>query len=90
MKWTSWLALVGLLAIGGFVVYSSLTVGGVRCEVCIDFDGGHACRSVDGATEAEARMAAKTNACARLASGVTKTMACERTTPSSEACREHD
>jgi len=90
MKWTSWLALVGLVAIGGFVVYSSLTVGGVRCEVCIAFDGARACRSVDGATEAEARMAAKTNACALLASGVTKTMACERTTPASEECRARE
>ena len=90
MKWTSWLALVGLVAIGGFVVYSSLTVGGVRCEVCIDFDGARACRSVDGATEAEARMAARTNVCAQLASGVTKTMACERTTPAKEDCRPRE
>jgi hypothetical protein len=86
MKWTSWFALIGLVVIGGLVVYSSLTVGGVRYEVCIDFEGAPACRSVDGATEAEARLAARTNVCARLASGVTQTTACERTTPTSEAC----
>jgi len=42
---------------------------------------------VGGATEREALLAARTNACALLASGVTNTMACERTDPTSTACR---
>ncbi len=87
MKWTSWITagvLVGLIA---FVVWSSLRVGAVRCEVCIDFGGRQACRAVDGDTEAETRMAAITNACAFLASGVTQVMACERTPPTREDCR---
>jgi hypothetical protein len=87
MKWTSWLALAVLLAVGGLVVASSLRLSGVRCELCVEFGGRQACRAVDGATEAEARAAAQTNACALLASGVTETMACERTTPSRVACR---
>jgi hypothetical protein len=87
VKWTSWLALATLLGLGTFVVYTSLRAGGVRCEVCIDFGGSRACRAVDGATEREALAAARTNACALLASGVTNTMACERTDPASAACR---
>ena len=87
MKWTSWLALAALVGLGAFVVYTSLQVGGVRCEVCIEFGGSRACRAVDGATEREALMAARSNACALLASGVTNTMACERTEPASTACR---
>ncbi|HXJ32640.1 MAG TPA: hypothetical protein VMS22_01250 [Candidatus Eisenbacteria bacterium] len=86
MKWTSWVSLAGLTAIIGFVVYSSFQVGGVRCEVCITFEGQEACRSVDGNSEGEARQAAVNNTCAQLASGVTRTMACERTTPSREHC----
>ena len=35
VKSTSWLALVALLAIGGFVVYSSLMIGGVAYAVFI-------------------------------------------------------
>jgi hypothetical protein len=58
----------------------------VRCEVCIRFDGRDACRAVDGANEDEARRAAITNACALLASGVTQTMACERTPPTRVSC----
>jgi hypothetical protein len=86
VKWTSWLALAVLVLVGGVVVTSSLTVGGVRCEVCVPFGGQEVCRTVDGASEAEARAAAQTNACALLASGVTATMACERTPPSRAAC----
>jgi hypothetical protein len=86
VKWTSWLALVVLLALGTFVVYSSFTVSGVRCEVCVEFDGRRACRTVDGATEDETLAAARTNSCALLASGVTSTMACERTPPAHARC----
>jgi hypothetical protein len=86
MKWTSWVALAALLAVGGFVVWSSLGLGGVRCEVCIAFDGREACRSVDAATEDEARSGARINACALLASGVTRTLACERTPPTQTTC----
>ena len=87
MKWTSWLALATLVGLGAFVVYTSLQAGGVRCEVCIEFGGSRACRAVDGATEREALTAARSNARALLTSGVTNTMACERTDPTSTACR---
>ena len=86
MKSTSWVALLALLAIGGFVVVSSFRVAGVRCEVCIEFDGARACRSVDGANETDALAAARTNACAQLTSGVTNSMRCERQYPLSSAC----
>ena len=77
MKKTSWVALGVILIVVIAVVYSSFQIGGVRCEVCITFHGRQACRSVDGANEHEAQMAAITNACALLASGVTDTIACQ-------------
>ena len=86
MKATSWLALAALLAVGGFVVVSSFQVGGVRCDVCIDFDGQRVCRTVDGASEKEALATARTNACAQVTSGVTNMMRCERQEPLSSAC----
>lgn len=89
MKRTSWLVAGLLLVLMAVVVYSSLQIGGVRCEVCIQFQGREACRSVDGATEAEALSAATTNACALLTSGVTNMLACERTPPRLAECRPH-
>ncbi len=87
MKWTSWLALVALAGLVVVVVTTSLHTGAIRCEVCIDFRGRQACRAVDGANEEEALMAARTNTCAHLASGVTDSMACERTPFASSTCR---
>lgn len=87
MKWTSWVTLVALVGFCGFVVWSSLGVGGVRCEVCMQFNGREACRAVDGNDEQEAHMAAVTNACALIASGVTDTVACQRQTPAKAECR---
>ena len=89
MKWTSWVTLVGLVAIVAVVVGTSFDVGTVRCEVCIRFQGRDACRAVDGASEDEAHRAAVTNACALLASGVTDSMACERTEPTRVDCSPH-
>jgi hypothetical protein len=89
MKWTSWASIIGLGGIIAVVVYTSLDVGVVRCEVCITFEGRDACRAVDGATEDDAHRAAITNACALLSSGVTQTMACERTPPTRSHCDAH-
>lgn len=86
MRWTSWLTVVVLAGIIGVVVWSSFGIGGVRCEVCIGFDGRQACRAVDADTEEAARSGAVTNACALLASGVTQTLACERTPPTRASC----
>jgi hypothetical protein len=86
MKWTSWLAAAVLVGIVAVVVVSSLRVADVRCEVCVSFDGQEACRSVEAASEEEARRGAHSNACALLASGVTDTLACERTPDSSVNC----
>lgn len=83
---TSWVTLAVLVAIGAIVVASSLRTGTIRCEVCIDFGGRSACRAVDGATEEDAHMAAVTNACAFLASGVTDTVACQRMPPRRSTC----
>jgi len=89
VKWTSWLALAALAGLAGFIIYASTQIGGVRCRVCMQFEARTACREVDGATEREALAAARTNACSFLASGVTATMACERSTPASEQCGVH-
>jgi hypothetical protein len=86
VKWTSWVTAAALTGIIAVVVLSSLSIGSVRCEVCIEFQGRRACRAVDGNDEGEARAAAVTNACALLSSGVTDTIACQSTAPSDVRC----
>ena len=83
--WT-WLLFAAFLVFMGVVVYRSLQVAGHRCTVCLAFGGRDVCRTVEGPTEEEARRGALTNACAYLASGVTDSLACERTKPTKMDC----
>lgn len=76
-----------LLPVIGYVIYSSFQVSDFECEVCITFNGRDTCRTVAGKTEADSMRGAVTNTCALLASGVTDTMRCERTTPRKAGCR---
>ena len=86
MKWTSWVTALSLSGLIAAVVLSSLSIGAVRCEVCMEFRGRRACRTVDGNDETDTRSAAITNACALLASGVTDTVACQNTAPEIVRC----
>ena len=82
-----WLAVLGFLAFAAFVISRSFEVAGYQCTVCMAFGGGSICRTVEAATAHEARAGAVNNACAFLASGVTDSMACERTAPTRDDCR---
>jgi hypothetical protein len=80
------IALAGLLLFMGFVVYRTFHLQGVRCEVCITYNGLSQCRTVEGEHEADVHQAAVGNVCAYLASGVTDGMACMRTPPTKSEC----
>ena len=85
-KRSGWLLAAALLLFMALVVYRSMRVSGYRCSVCINFRGQEVCRTVDGPSEREAHQAATNNACAFLASGVTDSLACERTEPRKLEC----
>jgi hypothetical protein len=77
--------LIGILlfaALIGLIVYSTMSsLGGQRVEVCVQFNGNSACRTASGSTKEFALRTATSNACAQIASGVTDSMACERSEP---------
>ena len=68
------------------ILYASLGLSQYTCEVCIEFDGQTKCRSAAGATREEAQRTATDNACAFLASGMTESIRCSRTPPTSVRC----
>lgn len=76
-----------LFAVAGIAVFLVvlvlLTMGEnrKRVEVCIAFGGRTECRTASGATIEEAQRTAAQNACALLATGMTASMACDRTPP---------
>jgi len=65
----------------GVIVYSSMNLAAFKYEVCMQFNGITNCKTASGSTEEFAERAATTNACAEIASGVTDSMNCERSTP---------
>lgn len=60
----------------GFVVFSTLSAGRVRCEVTMVLSGREATVSARGVSEEEALRAARTGACARIAFGRTENIRC--------------
>jgi hypothetical protein len=80
-------AVVVLVPIAAFVVYSSFQVSAVECEVCMRFDGRETCRAASAASREEALRSATDNACALLTSGMTNTIQCHQSPPTKTACR---
>jgi hypothetical protein len=81
----------GLLLGAAFVsalLWTTLAESGVVCEVCLDYGGGSACRSVRAADAEAATQQAIATACAVLTGGVTRGLECQRTPPRSLRCSE--
>ena len=74
---------VGLLA---WLVYSSLNLGGVSCEVCVEVAGRVACRTATGTTNVAATQTAQANACSLVTSGRDELIPCTETPPESVQC----
>ena len=74
------------LAMLGLIWYASASLATHSCEVCISYEGQSACRKAEGATSDEARRTAVDLACAMLASGMTNSLACQRTEPTKVTC----
>lgn len=78
---------LGLAAAGfvfvALVVYWSLHLGQVKVEVCMEFRGRSNCGTAAAPTEVEAIRTATDNACATISSGMTDSIACSNTPPTS-------
>lgn len=88
MKRARILIILGVLAVIGLVIYTSMGTQGFSCEVCMEFNDRTQCRSAAGDTRQEAIRTATTAACATLAGGMAESIRCENTPPQSVTCRE--
>jgi hypothetical protein len=66
-----------------YMFYSSTSNVKFRVEVCVAFQGRTSCRTARADNEEHALRSAQSNACALIASGVTDSMQCEHSTPTS-------
>ena len=83
MNKTVLLAIGFALVVLVVLVYTTLGNRRYRCEVCMAFQGRSACRTAGASTEGQALRTASENACALIASGVTDSIACDTTPPTS-------
>ena len=81
--WLGWLLGAAFLAA---LLWNTLAQSGSECEVCLDFRGESACRTVAGADADTAAQQAIASACAILSQGVTQGLECQRTPPRSLRC----
>lgn len=79
-------ALLAILALAGFLLWSSLGARRATCRVCAAYQGQRNCASASAATEAEARRSAQTTACGTIARGMDESIACSNTPPVSVEC----
>ena len=83
MKKSVWLGILFLALIVGYVVYSTMSAGRIRCQVCITYRGQQACRTASASTRELAQRTATENACAQISSGITDSNQCHNTPPDS-------
>jgi len=81
MKKAALIGLLFLVLVIGAIVYSTMSLAAHRIEVCMEFHGAVSCRTAKAATREAALRRAISNACAMIASGVTDSLACERSDP---------
>lgn len=80
-------AKLGIVVVVGLflaiLVYSTLNLGQVTVEVCVNYKSRANCGTAAAPSEEEAVRAATDNACALITSGMTESMACSRAQPTS-------
>lgn len=79
-------AIVGLIVVVTIVtavVYSTMQLRQHTCRVCVTYNGRTNCAKVSGSTKEEAIQTGISTACAPISSGVTQTIQCGNTPPTS-------
>ena len=77
----------GFVALLAFIVYSTMGLAKVNCEVCVEFHGRTVCSSAAATTQDDAVKSGVSVACSDLAAGRTENIACERTPPKTMSCK---
>jgi hypothetical protein len=83
MKPTVWIAIAFAVVFLAAVALSTFRSQPNRVHLCITYNGATDCRSASAQTKQEAQRTATTAACAQLSGGVSDSIRCENTPPSS-------
>jgi hypothetical protein len=87
MKKGNLVTLAVLLAMGAYLLYSTLASQKHECEVGIEFRGRANSATASAATEEEAVRNAVTTACGPITAGMDETIACGKVQPVKKVCK---
>lgn len=76
-----------LLALGAYLLYSTLASQNHECEVAIEFRGRANSATASAATEEEAVRNAVSTACGPITGGMDETIACGKVVPVKKICK---
>ena len=80
-------ALLAVIALIGFLLWSTLSSQRAECRVCVEFGGRRNCAVASASTRDEAARSAQTTACGPLAHGMSESIACDNRPPVAAECR---
>ena len=78
----------GFVLVLAFIIYSTMGLARISCEVCVEFRGRMSCRAGAGTSREEAQKTAHSLACAEIAPGRDLSIACDNTPPKRVSCTE--
>ena len=81
------LAIVFGIIVLAVIIYNSMGLKQVECEVCMELDGRSKCVTVRGENEQTAMQTAKENACSFISNGRTDTIRCNGQAPAKVECK---
>ena len=69
------------------IIYQTMGLRQVECEVCMELDGRSKCVSVKGENDEQAMQTAKDSACSFITNGRTEAIQCNRSAPTKVECK---
>jgi hypothetical protein len=70
------------------IIYETVGLRQVQCEVCVELDGRTKCVTTKGEDEQQAMQTAKDGACSFISNGRTETIRCSQKQPTSVSCKK--
>jgi hypothetical protein len=81
------LAIVFGIVILAIIIYQTMGLRQVECEVCMELDGRTKCVKVRGENNQQAIQTAKDNACSFITSGRSESVRCNQSAPAKVECK---
>jgi len=88
MAKAGWVGGIFAVLVVGVLLYTSLRIEQVTCEVCVEFNGRTQCRIASGANKEGTVQTAHDNACAFLVGSKTEGFLCGQARPTKVSCQE--